>query len=256
LASGDLGQGIGRGLLAALDALLPPRCLACGGAVRRQGDLCPVCWPRLRFLHPPWCDACGLPLQGETTGPEFCTSCRLEPQPWDKGRAAIAYDEGSRRLILGFKHRERIEAAQSFARWMAVAGAEVLQRAELMLPVPIHRWRLLSRGYNQSALLAARLAEASGIPWHPQLLLRLRATPSQQGLAAQARQANVTARDFGLNSRHAGRVAGRRILLIDDVLTTGATLGACVTVLRQAGASSVDILTLARVVRGGTLPIS
>lgn len=256
MAASDAGSGLRRIMLTALDTLLPPRCLSCGGAVRQQGDLCPVCWPQLRFLHPPWCDACGLPLQGDDGGSGFCPACRLEPQPWDKGRAAIAYDEGSRRLILGFKHRERIEAAQSFSRWMLVAGAEVLQRAELILPVPIHRWRLLGRGYNQSALLASRLSTASGIPWHPQLLLRLRATPSQQGLAAQARQANVTVRDFGLHRRLGGRVAGRRILLIDDVLTTGATLGACVTVLRQAGASSVDILTLARVVRGGSIPIS
>lgn len=250
-----LGPTLDRLAARALDFVLPPRCLGCGETVDRQGELCATCWAPLRFLHEPWCARCGWPLPHDGPGPQLCAACHERPPPWDRGRAALAYDEASRGLVLRFKHAERIEGAATFARWMAAAGKDLLVDAELILPVPLHRWRLLRRGYNQSGLLAAELARLTGRPWSPSLLFRSRATASQQGLGAADRRANVTAAAFRVPDRRKPVVAGRRLLLIDDVLTTGSTLGACTRVLRAAGAASVDVLVLARVVRASSLPI-
>lgn len=235
--------------------MLPPRCLGCREPVERQGELCGSCWGPLRFLHEPWCARCGFPLPYDGPGPQACAACLERPPAWDRGRAALAYDEASRGLILRFKHAERIEAAATFARWMAAAGRDLLVDAELLIPVPLHRWRLLRRGFNQSGLLAARLARLTGVPWSPDTLVRVRSTASQQGLGATARRQNVTAAAFRVAERRARAVAGRRVLLIDDVLTTGSTLGACAQVLRRAGAARVDVLVLARVVKPSILPI-
>lgn len=239
----------------ALDLVLPPRCLACGGPVGRQGELCAACWAPLRFLHEPWCARCGWPLPHDGFGPQSCGSCMERPPPWDRGRAALVYDEASRGMILRFKHAERIEAAATFAGWMARAGRELLLDAELIVPVPLHRWRLLRRGYNQAGLLARALARRTAVPWAPNALRRTRATASQQGLGAAARRANVTSAAFLVPPRARPRIEGRRVVLVDDVLTTGATLGACARVLRGAGAARVDVLVLARVVKPAVVPI-
>lgn len=251
----SLKPPIGRLAAGALDLLLPPRCLGCGAPVERQGGLCADCWAPLRFLQPPCCDRCAWPLQQGGPGAELCPVCVAKPPPWDRCRAALAYDEASRGLVLRFKHAERIEAAATFARWLAAAGRDLVADAELILPVPLHRWRLLRRGYNQSALLARHLARLCGVPWSPALLRRRRATPSQQGLGAAARRANITAEVFAVPARRRPALVGRRVLLVDDVLTTGATLGACSRVLRAAGCARVDVLVLARVVKPAALPI-
>ena len=246
---------VGRLATAALDLLLPPRCLACGEPVARQGGLCATCWSPLRFLGPPCCERCGWPLQAVEAEPGLCAACMEHPPPWDRGRAALAYEEASRGLVLRFKHAGRTEAAATFARWLALAGRELLADADLILPVPLHRWRLLRRGYNQSALLAARLAKLTGVAWSPAVLRRRRATASQQGLGAAARRVNVTATAFEVPAARRAAISGRRIVLVDDVLTTGATLGACTRVLRAAGCARVDVLVLARVVKPAALPI-
>lgn len=255
LQLGSLAPAVGRLAEGVLDLLLPPRCLGCGEPVERQGALCAACWTPIRFLHPPWCERCGWPLPHDGPGPQACPACHERPPPWDRGRAALAYDEASRGLVLRFKHAERIEAATTFARWLAAAGRDLLADAELLLPVPLHRWRLWRRGYNQSGLLARHLSRLVGVPWSPATLLRCRATASQQGLGASARRANVTARAFAVRAERRATIAGRRVVLIDDVLTTGATLGACTRVLRDAGAARVDVLVLARVVKPALLPI-
>jgi ComF family protein len=232
---------------AVVDALLPPRCLACGRPVGAAGTLCPACWEAVVFLGPPLCRCCGFPF--ELAPPDsLCAACHADPPAYDRARAVAAYDAASRGLVLGFKHADRTEAAPAFAVWMARAGAELLADAGLIVPVPLHRWRLFQRRYNQSALLAWQLARLSGVPCVPDLLQRRRNTPSQGRLSPAGRSRNV-AGAFRVAPRHAGRLKGRRVLLVDDVLTTGATVAACARVLKRGGAAGVDVLTLARVVR-------
>lgn len=237
----------------ALDLILPPRCLGCGIEILASDGLCPDCWNGLRLLARPWCRCCGHPLPHAATDAPLCAGCATHAPPYDRGRAALRYDGNSSRLILGFKRGGRLDGVNLFARWMVQAGDELLPDADLLLPVPLHRWRLLRRGFNQSAILAQRIAKLSGRPWSPSVLRRPKATVSQQGLSASERERNITAGAFRVAKPE--RVAGARVLLVDDVHTTGATLAACVTVLRRAGAAQVDVLTLARVVRDEALPI-
>lgn len=246
--------GARRAVLGLLDAVLPPRCLACGAIVESQGRLCAGCWRSLTFLAPPQCRLCGYPLPHALPEAPLCGACAVEPPAFDRARAALRYDEGARGLILAFKHADRTDSAPAFGRWLARAGAELLAGADLIAPVPLHRWRLLKRGYNQAAILARALARESGVPLVPDLLQRRRATRSQQGLSGQARLANVTAAAFRPHPWHKARLGGRRVVLVDDVMTTGATVGACAQVLRRAGAAEVEVLTLARVVRDASTP--
>jgi len=161
----------------------------------------------------------------------------------------MAYDDHSRGLVLGLKHGDRLEGAPTLARWMARAGRELLTDTDMIVPVPLHRWRLLSRRYNQSAVLTNRIAQLTGCPSMPDLLVRKRATPTQGGLSRSQRQKNVRGA-FAVRSGRHSQVKGRNVLLVDDVMTTGATVDACTRVLERAGAQRVDVLTLARVVRG------
>jgi ComF family protein len=244
-----------RGAHGLLDLMLPPRCLRCGASVEGDARLCAECWRSLTFLGPPQCRLCGYPLPHALPGAPLCGACAKEPPAYDRARAALRYDDGARRLILAFKHADRTDTGPAFGVWLARAGAELLADAELIAPVPLHRWRLLQRGYNQAAILARALARESGLRLIPDLLQRQRATRSQQGLSGQARLDNVTAGAFRVHPWHRRRVEDRLVLLVDDVLTTGATASACARVLRRGGARQVDLLTLARVVRDAATPI-
>lgn len=238
-----------------LDLVLPPRCLRCGQVVAGADGLCGECWRQTRLIDEPLCNRCGHPLAHAMGGAAFCAACERQKLPVDRARAALVYDTVGRDLVLSFKHGGRIDGVRLLARWLAEAGRPLLAEADLVVPVPLHRWRMLGRGFNQSAMLAQRLPLRPGARCVLDLLVKRRATRSQQGLGGKARAANVTADAFAL--RPGGPpVTGLRVLLVDDVLTTGSTLAACAAVLRQAGAVGVDGLTLARVVRDGALLIS
>ncbi|NYZ16303.1 ComF family protein [Azospirillum sp. RWY-5-1] len=238
-----------RAALTVLDALLPPRCLSCGEPVDRQGGLCARCWSGLVFVEAPHCACCGLPFPYPVEGENRCGACLREAPPYGRARSVLVYDDASRPLILAFKHADRTHAAAAFGTWLARAGAGVLEGADLLVPVPLHRWRLFRRRYNQAALLALAVGRAAGLRVVPDLLVRRRQTPTQGGLDRDGRRRNV-AGAFALGRGRAAAVAGRRVVLVDDVLTTGATVSECARVLLRAGAAGVDVLTLARVVRG------
>jgi ComF family protein len=231
----------------AVDLILPPRCIGCGAGVDANGLACARCWLALSFIAPPFCESCGAPFEFAVAGTRRCAQCYAAPPAYDRARSALVYDDGSRGLILGFKHGDRLHAAPAFGAWIARAGAELLEDADIVAPTPLHRWRLLKRRYNQAALIAQHAARIAGVRHIPDLLERHRATQSQGGLGPLQRARNV-AGAFRLNPRHADRVKGSRIVLVDDVLTTGATVGACARILRRGGAARVDVLTLARVV--------
>jgi ComF family protein len=244
----DLGPALRKSAVLLLDAVLPPRCLKCGEIVADPGSLCGQCWPTLRLLSTPCCACCGLPFEFEMGEGSLCAACTADRPLYDRARAALTYDDASRDLILRFKHADRIDGAATFAGWMARAGVELVASADLIAPVPLHRWRLVRRRYNQAAILANAIGGLRGKPVVPDLLVRRRATPSQGHLGRSQRHRNVA----GAFALHPGRgqvARGARILLVDDVLTTGATADACARTLRNAGAKAVDLLVLARVVR-------
>jgi len=235
-------------LKAALNLVLPPLCLSCRAVVAEPGSLCPECWGKITFLTAPLCSACGHPFEIDAGEGALCGACIDDPFPFKRARAVFRYDEASRALILRFKHADRLEGAPAFAKWMARAGAELLDHSPLLVPVPLHRWRLLRRRYNQAALLALALGRETGVPVEMSALIRHRQTNMQGRLGRTERARNVRGA-FSVPQSHKSRIAGRSIVLIDDVMTTGITVSECAQALIKAGATQVDVLTLGRVVR-------
>ncbi len=242
------GRLLSRAGGAGLDLVLPPRCLTCDAAVEAPGRLCAACFRNTAFVTEPCCERCGAPFSHAGQGglAQTCGDCMQHPPPWRRGRTALRYDDQARRIILPFKHGDRVEVAHALARHMARAGAALLQDADVLIPVPLHRSRLLARRYNQSAMLALAIGRLTGRAVSADALQRIRPTASLTGQGRTARAATVA----GAFAMRPGRsVAGRRVLLIDDVLTTGATAAACTRALLAAGAEGVDLLVGARAVR-------
>ena len=235
----------------AIETVYPPRCLACTAATDAARALCPACWADTHFIAGTTCRACGVPLLGASGPEDVCESCTRHPPAWDRGAAAFLYAGAGRRMVLALKHGDRLDMVQPLAAWMARAGRPLLAEADLIAPVPLHWRRLVVRRYNQAAELARRLGRDTGRPVVPDLLARRRATRPQAG-GRDARTRNQ-AGAFAVTPRHAARLAGKRVLLVDDVLTTGATLSACADALRAGGAGGVDVLALARVAFEDTL---
>jgi ComF family protein len=231
-----------------VDGILPPRCLACGAVVGEPDALCGPCWATMSFFAPPWCAVCGLPFPYPMGEGAVCAACARERVSWDRARAVMRYDRHSRGLILALKHGDRTHLAKALGMWMHRAGGDILDGADLMVPVPLHWTRLFSRRYNQAGLLAHAVHAAGGPPVAPDWLIRRRRTPSQGRLGPLARTRNVR----GAFQLRPGRsVRGKRLVIVDDVLTTGATVEECARVLRRAGAAWVGVLTLARALRAG-----
>jgi len=233
---------------AVVDGVLPPRCLACGTIVDEPDALCSSCWAGMRFFAPPWCAVCGLPFPHPMGEEAVCADCARQKPSWDRARAVMRYDKHSRHLVLALKHGDRTHVARALGRWMGRAGAELLQGADMIVPVPLHWTRLFTRRYNQAGLLAHAVRAAGGPPVMADWLVRRRRTPSQGRLGPVARVRNVRG---AFAVRRGCDVKGKRIVLVDDVLTTGATVEECARVLRRGGAAFIGVLTLSRAVRAG-----
>lgn len=227
----------------ALDLIFPPHALDGSGAPQTPG-LSGEAWSRVRFISEPLCDGCGAPF--EYAMADRCAACLSRPHAFARARAAVIYDEASRDLVLKFKHADRTDLAGLFAGWIGRAAADLLADADAIAPVPMHPARMLRRRYNQAAEIARPLARRRQIRYLPDVLVRRKASESQAGKSASGRRRNV-AGAFVVPEAARKRLDGRRILLIDDVLTTGATAEACAKALLQAGAAAVDVATVARV---------
>jgi len=232
-----------------MDFVLPPRCLVTGDVVESSGMLAPGAWAGLSFITQPYCETCGFPFDFAVPGVQICLGCQANPPLYDTARSALRYDDASRPLLLGFKHGDKTHGVVTFVPWLQRAGADALNRADYIIPVPLHPLRLLRRRYNQAALLARAIAaeQKDGARYAADILKRTRATPVQGHLKRAQRAANVKGA-FAVPQKWRAAVRSKNIVLVDDVLTTGATVNACAKVLRKAGAARIDVLTLARVV--------
>ena len=233
---------------AVVDGVLPPRCLACGTIVDEPDALCSSCWAGMTFFAPPWCAICGLPFPHPMGEEAVCADCARQKPSWDRARAVMRYDKHSRHLVLALKHGDRTHVARALGRWMGRAGAELLEGADMIVPVPLHWTRLFTRRYNQAGLLAHAVRAAGGPPVMADWLVRRRRTPSQGRLGPVARARNVRG---AFAVRRGCDVKSKRIVLVDDVLTTGATVEECARVLRRGGAAFIGVLTFSRAVRAG-----
>ena len=234
---------------AALHLIYPPQCLSCDARVTTDFGLCGECWRATPFITGLVCHQCGTPLPGQDTGHlETCDDCLTIARPWSQGRAALLYKDNARHLVLALKHGDRLDLARPAATWLLKSVQPMLLPNMLVAPIPLHWLRLIKRRYNQSALLSGALAKLAHLDHCPDLLIRLRHTPSQEGRSRDARFANL-ANSLAIHPRRTNLAAGRHILLIDDVMTSGATFAAAAEACVAAGASGVSVLALARVAK-------
>jgi ComF family protein len=246
MASGDWRRLLKQVGVAVLDFALPPRCALCGAIVDQVESFCADCWTQVAFLGDGGCRTCGLPLEG--TEAETCGACLAQPPRIARTRAAVAYDDISRRLVLSLKYGRKVALARTMARYMSPLVEPGGDR--LLVPVPLHRSRLWQRGFNQSLIIARALSRRTGLELAPSLLARTRRTPPLQGMSARQRRRTVAA---AFKVRESAGLSGRTIVLVDDVLTTGATAEACARALRKAGAARIELISWARVVRPAQL---
>lgn len=234
----------GAGMLL-LDFALPPRCAGCGEVIEEVGAFCPPCWSNMEWLGNSGCQRCGLPLAG--TEIDTCGRCLAQPPRLDRIRAAVAYDELPRSIALKLKYGRKVALARTMARYMAPLRGEWPDDA-IVVPVPLHRWRLWGRGFNQSALVARELARRWGLRSEVAALRRVKRTRPLKGLNHRQRRKAVSGA-----FKSASDVSGRTVILVDDVLTSGSTAEACARALQRAGAGRVELICWARVVRPSQL---
>jgi ComF family protein len=238
---------------AVLDIALPTLCVACREPVDGEG-VCAECWSKLSFIEPPYCPRLGIPFVYDP-GPDMLSMEAIaSPPAYQRARAAVRYDEVARTLVHALKYQDRTDLAPAMGRWMARAGRELLDGADMLIPVPLHWRRAWHRRYNQSGALGRTIARQSGIALRGDILQRVRATEQQVGLSRPQRASNVQGA-FKVSADRQSEIAGRRLVLIDDVLTSGATTDACARALLRAKAAQVDVLVFARVVDTPKAPI-
>jgi ComF family protein len=226
---------------ALVDFVYPPVCAGCGRFAMRDGAVCPACWQTIRFIERPYCEVLGTPFSHDLGLGILSAEAIANPPVFDRLRAVAAHDGICQTLVHRLKYNDRLEAAPLMARWMARAGGEHVMAADVIVPVPLHRTRLFARRFNQSAELGRHLAALAGKPFNPVDLIRIRCTAHQVGLGERAREDNVRGA-FAVTQPGRMAFAGRRILLVDDVYTTGATVSAASRALRKAGAADITVL--------------
>jgi ComF family protein len=233
-------------MAACADVIVPPCCLVCRTPLGAHHLLCAPCWREVRFIRPPLCDVLGIPLPFDTGERMVSAGALARPPAYDRARAVAHFSGSMRTLVHQFKYADRHDARALFGRWLAEAGHELLAGVDVVAPVPLTRWRLLWRRFNQAAILAQELSRQTGLTLDPLLLQRRRYTRPQVGLTHDQRRRNV-AGAFGVSRNRLASVRDRKVLLVDDVITTGATAQACARALKRAGAARVDVLALALV---------
>lgn len=232
-------------LASILDFLFPPQCLSCRSTVPANGTLCLECWQKVRFITDPMCAHCGLPFEFALGKDALCGECLRDAPPYAHARSIFRYDENSRTLVTKLKYADQAQLAAVYGTWLHNFGKDVISGCDAIVPVPLHYWRFIGRRYNQSALLAYALKKRSGLPVLPDALLRTRATKPQPGLTRKQRRDNVKGA-FAVPARYRPAIQGKTLLLVDDVMTTSATISECTQTLLDAGASKINVLTLAR----------
>ncbi len=245
--AGRAGARAGRALL---DLVYPPSCVACFSATAEPHGLCPACWAGIRFIERPFCERLGTPFDVDLGGPLLSPAAMADPPVFDRARAVARYDDGARALVHRLKYGDRLDLARALGAMMVRAGAELVAEADLIVPVPLHRWRLWRRRFNQAMALSAVLSRATGLPCDPFVLARVKPTRPQVGLTRAQRGENLQGA-FRVPPEARPRLAEKRVLLLDDVLTTGATANAASRALLRGGARAVDVLAFARVVGEG-----
>lgn len=234
---------------ALLKVIYPPQCICCDARVTIDFGLCGSCWRDTPFITGLVCDLCGVPLPGQDDGQSVhCDDCLRVARPWHKGRAVMLYRDRGRDLVLQLKHGDRVDLARPAGAWLARSAQTLIEEDTVIAPIPLHWSRLLRRQYNQSALLAGELGRVAGIVTVPDLLVRIRRTESQEGRTRDERFRNLQGA-IRVNRRQAGGITGRHVLLIDDVMTSGATFAAAAESCLAVGASRVSVLALSRVAK-------
>ena len=243
----QIRDGMRAALRAGLDIVLPPLCPSCRAPLGGGAGMCAECWAKLSLIEPPYCARLGIPFVYDPGPGLLSMEAIANPPAYDRARAAVRYDDVARKLVHAFKYSDRLDLAPMMGQWMARACRELLADAGALIPVPLHWRRLWGRRFNQSATLAGAISSLAGVPVLHDALKRVRATPQQVGLSKNERADNVQGA-FRVPPEKKADVAGRRLVLIDDVLTSGATVDTCARALLRAGAAHVDVLVFARVV--------